>query len=249
MKHLYVVTGGTLVHVSPHFALCAPAYGHVGEHIAAQLRSAIAAAGAAQSLRPFLIRTRLAGPNSAETLEQLHRLGVAGDPETNADVRALVQAIAAEPAAVALVIAAAICDFEPVALTAIGDGLSETRVVFGKAQPRLHHVDRLSLDLVPSGKIIDEVKRARPDMVLATFKTTAGVSEDEMVAQARHNLARSESDFVFANDIHHRVNCIVAAAGDVLRGHEREDALRHLAQAIVDRVLGRAPGESSRTAD
>lgn len=249
MKYLYVITGGTLVHVSPHFALCAPAYGHVGETIEAQVHTAIATARAGEMLRACLIRTRLAGPNSADTLARLRRLGVADAPETNADVRTLVKAIVRDPEAAALVMAAAICDFEPVALTAVADGRSEIRGVFGKAQPRLHHVDRLSLELEPSAKIIDEVKRARPDLVLATFKTTAGVSTDEMVAQARHNLARSESDFVFANDVHHRTNCVVALDGGVLRGRERDEALRHLAGAIVEQVLGRAPNASTQTPD
>ena len=30
MKKFYIISGGTVVHVAPHFALCAPAYGSVG---------------------------------------------------------------------------------------------------------------------------------------------------------------------------------------------------------------------------
>jgi len=33
MKKIVIYTGGTMVHVRPHFSLCAPAYGTVGEAI------------------------------------------------------------------------------------------------------------------------------------------------------------------------------------------------------------------------
>ena len=37
MKRIYVISGGTMVHVRPHFALCAPAYGTIGDRIAETL--------------------------------------------------------------------------------------------------------------------------------------------------------------------------------------------------------------------
>ena len=36
-RRFYVITGGTMVHVAPHFSLCAPAYGRVGQQIAEEL--------------------------------------------------------------------------------------------------------------------------------------------------------------------------------------------------------------------
>jgi hypothetical protein len=37
-RRFYVITGGTYVHVAPHFSLCAPAFGQVGESIGRELK-------------------------------------------------------------------------------------------------------------------------------------------------------------------------------------------------------------------
>jgi hypothetical protein len=82
---------------------------------------------------------------------------------------------------------------------------------------------------------VDLVKRARPDLCLVTFKTTAGLRACDLRAQAMENLQRSRSDLVFANDIQNRLNLVVAASGEVLQGADRQTTV----QILCDRILSR----------
>ena len=241
MRTIYVVTGGTLVHVSPHFSLCAPAYGAVGTEISAHLHSSIERLSLASSLEVILVRTRLAGPNDLASQARLTELGVSSSPETNQDLRDLVHAILRRVDTAAIVMSAAVCDFEPERLTSRSESGEETRLSFGKDQARLHGVRSLTLDLTPSAKIIDDVKAQRSDVCLATFKTTAGLPLEVMRVQATENMIRSGSDFVFANDIHHHANLVVTRAGDVLQGQDRTATLNLLCDALMQHLVGTGP--------
>jgi len=86
MKKFYTISGGTLVHVAPHFALCAPAYGSVGSLITDTLRRI-----RSQEKGDYLdywfhdIKTKMAGGASGlETNEDLHKYiqGLIADPDT-----------------------------------------------------------------------------------------------------------------------------------------------------------------------
>ncbi|MCE7987453.1 MAG: hypothetical protein DYG89_40315 [Caldilinea sp. CFX5] len=201
-KRIYILTGGTVVHVTPHFALCAPAYGTVGIEIADRLAHRLLGTIPDGNHEIVLVKTKMAGANSSATMARLALLGIHATPETNADAQAFVQAVLADAQAVALIMAAAICDFSPIDLTAVGkSGHITTMQHFGKEQKRLHHIETLTLQMRPSDKIIDGIKRVRPDLMVVTFKTTAGVTADELFSQAFYNLQKSQSDLVFANDI------------------------------------------------
>lgn len=232
-KQLYVLTGGTMVHVTPHFALCAPAYGNVGCEIYQRLSQLLLAHGLAHQYEAVLVKTKMAGPNSKETSAVLEALGTCTAPETNADLKALVQALVGDDRCGALIMAAAICDFEPVTLNAIGRNGPVEMTKFGKDQRRLHHVETLTLQMRPSDKIIDGLKVMRPDLKLVTFKTTAGVTEAELFAQAFYNLQKSQSDFVFANDIQNYQNMVVTARGERLLGHDRTATLDLLCETLI----------------
>ncbi len=241
MRTIYVVTGGTLVHVSPHFSLCAPAYGAVGAELGTHLQTSIARLSRVSSIEVIVVRTRLAGPNDVHSRSRLAELGLSSAPETNQDLRDLVHATLTRADTAALVMAAAVCDFEPDRLTSRSESGEETRLRFGKDQTRLHGVSSLTLDLVPSAKIIDDVKAQRPDVCLATFKTTAGVPLETMLAQATANLLRSRSDFVFANDMHHHANLVVTKSSDVLQGQDRTETLKLLCEALIQQLVATRP--------
>ncbi len=237
-KRIYVLTGGTMVHVTPHFALCAPAYGTVGIEIADRLSHKLSLTMGDRSYEIVLVKTKMAGSNSTATMAQLAQLGVRSAPESNADAQAFVQAVLADTQAVALIMAAAICDFEPVGLTAVGrSGDSVIMQHFGKEQKRLHHIETLTLQMRPSDKIIDGIKRTRPDLTVVTFKTTAGVTADELFAQAFYNLQKSQSDLVFANDIQNYQNMVVTATGERLVGSARRDALDLLCDKVLATII------------
>jgi hypothetical protein len=236
MRSIYVVTGGTLVHVSPHFSLCAPAYGRVGLELCTQLSQGIAERHWQEALGVYLVRTKMAGPSPEATTAHLRELGISSSLETNDDLRRLLDAITAKVETAAIVMAAAICDFEPVELIASGDAGPSTVTEFGKHRERLHHVDTLTLKLRAAAKLIDGLKARRPEILLVTFKTTAGAAEAEQLFQALENLRRSRSDLVFANDVRVGRNLVVTPEGDKLSGADRQATLRILADALLDRL-------------
>ncbi len=238
MKTIYIITGGTMVHVTPHFSLCAPAYGQVGAEIYERLSALAAAATPPSSCQVHLIKTRMAGRNHPETIAHLAALGAPTSPETNHDLGNLVDALLRSPDTSGLIMAAAICDFQPEELTATGEEGFVTMLHFGKDQERLHHVESLMLKLQPSEKIIDRVKKVRPEMRLVTFKTTAGMGEEALFRQARYNLQRSQSDMVFANDIQHHLNLVVTAQGERLRGADRKATIDLFCQHFWEMMNG-----------
>ena len=230
MKNIYIITGGTLVHVSPHFSLCAPAYGKVGEEIHSNLNEI----HNSSETNIYLIKTKMAGISDDETKEKLASIGYKGDIETNEDIRKLTKAIASDNATVGIVMSAAICDFEPDKL-AIKDS-HEIITKFGKSQKRLHKAESVSLDLVAAPKVIDTIKSINPDIKLVTFKTTAGESEVEILTKGSFNLARSSSDYVFCNDIHTKQNLVVSSCGAVFRATSRSEALNILCSKLISAI-------------
>jgi len=57
------------------------------------------------------------------------------------------------------------------------------------------------LHLVPTGKLIDEVKREFPELVIVGFKAETNVSEDELIIKAREKMDNHNIEMVVANDV------------------------------------------------
>jgi hypothetical protein len=237
MKKIYVITGGTMVHVSPHFSLCAPAYGNVGLNIYRQLSKRIAFQKLENRYKTYLVKTKMAGENSKVTKAHLEELGVTFSPETNQDLQTLIHELVNHEETIGVVMSAAICDFEPVELMVSGDMGIVKITKFGKNQKRLHHVKSLALQMQPSDKIIDLIKGKRPDIFLVTFKTTAGATENELFSQASDNMRRSKSDLVFANDIHKHLNMVVTPSGEKKIGKNRHLTVNILCDEFLNSIL------------
>jgi hypothetical protein len=235
MKIIYVITGGTMVHISPHFSLCAPAYGSVGVNICRRLSRKISFQKLESRYGVCLIKTKMAGQNSKSVKTHLEELGAAS-PETNQDLQTLINTLVRYAETAAIVMAAAVCDFEPVELMATGD--TDMKIIkFGKDQKRLHHIKSLTLQMRPSDKIIDQIKHTRPDIFLVTFKTTAGVDENEMLSQALYNLKRSKSNLVLANDVQKRQNMVVTSEGENRTAENRQIAVNILCEKLLASML------------
>lgn len=179
---IIIFTGGTMVHVAPHFSLCAPAYGKVGREIQAAL--------IAEGLSVELMATKMAGGDIIETNDDLAR-------ELN---KVLI-----DPDVKGIVMAAAVCDFEPSAI--LGD--MPTVMEFGKNTRRLSSKESLTLELEPSEKIIDCIKKQRPDICLVTFKTTSNDTLANLISKATDNAERSGADMCFGNDIGSKTNILL----------------------------------------
>ncbi len=104
------------------------------------------------------------------TFEDLHRL--------------LRQQLASHTYA-ALLHTAAVSDYQPA---------ERTQGKIDSAAPQL------LLRLVPTPKLIDEVKMLDPEIVLVAFKMTAGQPRDEMIHVAQELRKRSGAELVVAND-------------------------------------------------
>ncbi len=220
MKTHYIIGGGTLFHVRPHFALCAPAYGKVARHIREQL---VGWYLPDEKVQVFL--TRMAG----------------GDPglETNADVAQLIDSIIADPNAGIIFMSAALCDFTAKATTREFDGEDLTTVyeASGKDQPRLKTSDgQQMLLLTPAEKIIGRIRKERKDIFLVGFKTTTGATPQEQYEAGLTLLKKSSCNLVLANDLHTKLNMVVAP--ELARYHETVDrnaAVRGLVEMAVKR--------------
>lgn len=90
-KKIHIIGGGTVAHIGPHLALCAPAYGKVAKtlHHVCSVK--------AHNLDSELHLTKMAGGSELET---------------NADIARLIDQIVADPASKIVFLTAALVDFE-----------------------------------------------------------------------------------------------------------------------------------------
>lgn len=236
MKNIYIITGGTMIHVTPHFSLCAPAYGKVGTQIYKRLTNALDKKEKKEHYGVFLIKTKMAGGNPGKTNKHLQSLNLDSSIETNSDLERFVEAVISKPETAGIIMAAAICDFEPDSLTCFEETEPVSISKFGKDTRRLHKAHSLYLKLHPCKKIIDMVKTKRPDIVLITFKTTAGLTEEDLIKRSGLNLQRSKSDLVFGNDIHSRKNIVVTPDDTALSGKDRLETLDILCDQLLKKI-------------
>ncbi|GAB6102328.1 bifunctional phosphopantothenoylcysteine decarboxylase/phosphopantothenate--cysteine ligase CoaBC [Thermococcus atlanticus] len=82
-----------------------------------------------------------------------------------------------------VILAAAVSDFRP-------KTTAKEKIKSGKA---------ITLELVPTPKIIQRVKEIQPGVLLVGFKAEYGVSEEELITRAREQMEKAGSDAVIAN--------------------------------------------------
>jgi hypothetical protein len=205
LKRFYVLTGGTMVHVAPHFSLCAPAYGRVGVDIHAEL---------ARQLRPqtdreaVLIRTKMAlgaaSPSDAE--RELFEQAELPYLETNDDLGKLLALLIARPDTACIVLACAVCDWQPEALAQNGESLEVGSKQVSRLETRKGSVQAI---LRPADKLIGGIRQKRKDVFLVGFKATTGLTEDAQYLTGLRLLKGASCNLVLANDLHTRVNMVI----------------------------------------
>lgn len=297
MKRIYVIAGGTVVHIRPHFAVCAPAYGTVGLEITDRLHKLLWATEETETdcmsllvslvdeapepvnkygIQVVPLFTRMAQGHHPRTggYEGRQTIEAAGlkHVETNEDLSKLVDYLIAQPDTRGIVMAAAVCDWVPaymsqdvvevnksvtvVSQDEFGNMIHEhphtyislqgdfLRDEFGKDKPRLssrlegHPNYRKGVDVrfKAADKLIGRIRRDRKDIFLVSFKTTAGVTQEETYAAGLKSLKGSSSNLVLANDVQNHHNVIVTPEEYPYYAETREKALDELAQMILDRV-------------
>ncbi|MCA9356731.1 hypothetical protein H6784_03265 [Candidatus Nomurabacteria bacterium] len=203
-KKVHIISGGTISKVRPHFALSAPAYGAVGKTLKEL------AVAQFPTMDIVLHLTRMAGGNrNLETVE---------------DVGRLVEELRNDSLTKVIIMAVAMADFS-----------GEVNAEVGRLKT---NTGPLTMQLTPNEKIIDNIRNlpnqtgvVRKDIFLVSFKATAGATGAEQYQAALHNLKRSSSNLVFANDLeNHR--CMVVTPEEA-RYHETTNRLEAL-QGLVE---------------
>ncbi len=107
--------------------------------------------------------------------------------ETFDDLHSGVRGLVGSRTFDALVHAAAVADYRPVS----GPAPSKTP----------SSLDELVIRLVPTPKIVDEVKSLDPEIVLVKFKLESGVTEPELLRIAEQSRRHSGAELIVANDL------------------------------------------------
>lgn len=231
----YVITGGTMVHVAPHLSLCAPAYGSVGEQIAHELRRLHEWWKTGQRPEIILVRTRMAQGSDGITVEERYVFDGAGIKflETNEDLEKLLDHLVLQPETKGIVMAAAVCDWQPSAL----HGEDYSRTGFGKREERLQtKAGDVELTLTPADKLIGKIRKVRKDIFLVGFKATTGMAEQEQYITGLGLLKGSSCNLVLANDVHEHRNMVITP--EEAKYHvtkDRKKAIRGLCEMIAMR--------------
>lgn len=266
MKRIYVISGGTMVHIRPHFSLCAPAYGTVGYDLTDALVKGVYDKFMYKELRIVPIFTRMVEyqgdrwgtyGNIQDTCTEgvwygrkiLSSLGLR-HVETNEDLKTLIEALIQREDTRGIIMAAAVCDWEPKTLQE--DRAEKDSILvdgdfthdFGKEYPRLSTRlpglpdarKGISLKMRPADKLIGMIRRERKDIFLVSFKTTAGVSREETYVAGLKSLKGSSSNLVLANDVQNHHNVVVTPEEFPYYCDTREEAVRELADMVLDRI-------------
>jgi hypothetical protein len=198
MSRVVVFGGGTFNTISCHLALAAPAFGETAKRLVKMFENN-------GTLEPQLCLTKMA--DSYSTLM------------TNEDIdRYLREVILPDEDVKAIIMNAAICDFE---------------IVNPTDEARLSSSKDYDVTLVGiKTKIMACIKQRRPDIVVAGFKTTHGASKVEQVAKAFSSMHASDLDMVLANDLDSRCNILITKDLTIQEGR-REFLLEQLVDSTI----------------
>lgn len=199
-RRVVVFGGGTFNHVACHLALAVPAFGETAKRLHQMFQRN-------GTLESSLVLTKMADP-------------VGSDLITNDDIAEYVAEVLENKDVKAIVMNAAICDFEM-------DNPSD--------QTRLSSSQDYQVTLKGiQGKILSMIKQRRPDIIVAGFKTTHGATRVEQVAKAFTSMHNSGLDMVLANDLDSRINILCHKDLTIQQG-SREFLLEQLVNhTIID---------------
>lgn len=122
---------------------------------------------------------------------------------------------------------------------AVGDFTVE-KPLFGKSRSK----ESLMLRLTPRKKLSNEIKMVNKKVLLILFKAEWGLSDSELIKQAKKKLQESDADFVIANDISKNdrgfqadMNEVIIVAKNGRQKKVRIDTKRMIAKEIADCIV------------
>lgn len=222
-KPIYILGGGTVYYVRPHLALSAPAYGQTARDIWHLINTNWhdRAQNMCLGLTTMAIRESYAASYIGKT---------------NSDVRFWLQANLENPSVVFLNVA--FCDYE-------GTVEDDDARAHGSNGFRLKTSEGpKTMKLVPSEKIVDELRKVHKDIFLVAWKTTSNASKEEMFEAGAKLLKRASCNLVMVNDISSRNNMIVTPE---LACYGYGQGRHVVLKTLVDMAMERSEGTFSRT--
>ncbi len=229
IKNIHIFGGGTVAHVTSHFAVCAPAYGKTALQLYRLCCDRFEAADVT------LQATKMAG----------------GVLETNEDVAAKIEELKKDLNTKVIFFNCALVDFQPKMLSSSAPLYDAEKVTkcgensylgiedFGKYAHRLETkaIRQLNLALEPSEKIIKNIRTGRKDIFLVGFKTTCGATKQEMYLKGLKLCKEASVNLVLVNDVKTRWNMIVTP--EEAAYHETDDRFEAL-KNLVDMTYYRS---------
>ena len=85
-----------------------------------------------------------------------------------------------------------------IAAAAVGDWMPKT---FTREKISTHHNSELNLELVPTPKIIDNVKSISPETFLVAFRALHALEEKELLDNAARRMQKARADMICVNDV------------------------------------------------
>lgn len=205
MKKVHIFGGGTVSHVRPHLALCAPAYGNTARQI------------------EILCKKRL-----EKLIVEKHLTTMAGgDFETNKDISNYINYLIGRPDTKIIFMSCALVDFRGY----VDYKLMYKESYHGKYGERLDSKNDYHIIIRPVDKLISEIRRIRKDIFLVGFKITCGDSEQSQYLKGLNLLKSSSCNLVLANDVKTRLNMVITP--EEAKYHVTTDRLEAL-QGLVD---------------
>jgi len=178
-RQVLVTSGNTVEYIDPIRVITNLSSGKMG--------SALAEQAALMGARVTLVSTRTSRyqPDAAKTTGSPIRII---QVETSAQMRDTVISELSSKKHDIAIMAAAVADFAPASKSAVK---IDTKGRKG----------RIQLSLVPTEKIVDQVKHASPQTFLVAFKADYCVPDSVLIEKAFNKLQESSADLVVANDV------------------------------------------------
>ncbi len=85
-----------------------------------------------------------------------------------------------------------------IAAAAVGDWKSSS---FSEEKVSTHGIEKLSIDLVPTVKIIDRIKELHPELFLVAFRALHKKNLEELTQDAARRMEKAKADMIAVNDI------------------------------------------------
>ena len=206
MKRVVILGGGTFSPIRNHLSLSAPAFGTT----ARKLQRLFMGSSKGDDFSPELILTKMANHESSL--------------KSNEDVSEVIDRLIEDETVGTIILNVAFCDFDAI----IDDrGFHGSRLKTSNGQ--------FDLTLRPSEKIIDKIRRKRPDIFLVGFKTTTNADNQTQFLTGLKMMKRSKCNLVLANDTVTRHNMIITPEESKYEAGDREQVLVDLVDMVLDR--------------